>query len=180
MGMYSDVIETEPRVDLNHHAFGNEVVDSFGNAPHILGLRQVDDDKLIAVLIVTAWCSSSHRKSLHGSGEVHRQPPVCIRRTDALYPVIVNNTAGHEKQLPRISSSLLLYVSAAPTVITLRRGNRPSRYSIASWTLRWLTASRVSSLHCTCYACCCGSQLVIGGTCVLSGYVILKWDVQIP
>lgn len=72
MGMYGDVTEMEPRVDLNYHAFGKEVVVSFGNAPHILGLRQADGDKLIIILTVMAWCSCSHRKSLHGTGEVHK------------------------------------------------------------------------------------------------------------
>jgi hypothetical protein len=67
MGAYSDVIEMGPRVDLNYQAFGKDVINSFGNAPHILGLRQVDGDKLITVLTVTAWCSRSQRKSLHGT-----------------------------------------------------------------------------------------------------------------
>jgi len=40
-------------VALDHHAFGKEVVNHFGNAPHILGLRHIDGDKLIAVLTVT-------------------------------------------------------------------------------------------------------------------------------
>lgn len=73
-----------------------------------------------------------------------------------------NKTAGYGKELPRVSS-LLLYVSAAPTVNTLRRGNWPNRYLIASWTLRF------GWLHLVCPAHtvrvmqrCCGPKLVKG------------------
>ena len=47
------MIDTGPRVDSKYHTVGNEVALSFGNAPHILGLRQIDSDKLIYILTVT-------------------------------------------------------------------------------------------------------------------------------